>query len=75
MFPNLMLTLLALNDVSSNIIFRDSPKDGLYLQWFLTGYNVIFQKGLHEGWQDEWARISPSLFWFNMFSNIYKKDE
>ena len=75
MFPNVMLSLLVSNDVSSNTIFRDSPKDGLYLQWFLTGYNVILQKWLHEGWQDEWARISPSLFWFNMFSNIYKKDE
>ena len=52
MFPNVMLSLLALNDVSSNTIFRDSPKDGLYLQWFLTGYDDILQKGYHEGWQD-----------------------
>ena len=52
MFPNVMLSLLALNDVSSNTIFRDSPKDGLYLQWFLRGYDIILQKGYHEGWQD-----------------------
>ena len=75
MFPNVMLSLLALNDVSSNTIFRDSPKDGLYLQWFLRGYDDILQKGYHEGWQDEWAQIRPLLFWFNMFPDIYKKAE